>query len=59
MQGSFSHTFQNWEQVVALLTAGKINLEPIVSRVTDLQGWQDSFEGMHDGKYVKAVLRPN
>lgn len=59
LQGSFSHTFQNWEQVVSLLAARKINLEPVVSLVTDLQGWQDSFEGMHDGKYVKAVLRPN
>ncbi len=59
LQGSFSHTFQNWEQVVSMLAAGKINLEPVISQITDLQGWQDSFEGMHDGKYVKAVLRPN
>lgn len=59
LQGSFSHTFQNWEQVVAMLAARKINLDPIVSQITDLNGWQDSFEGMHGGEYVKAVLRPN
>ena len=58
LQGSFSHTFQNWEQVVGLLAAGRINLDPIVSAVAPLTGWQDCFEGMHEGRYVKAVLRP-
>ena len=33
LQGSFSHTFRNWEQVVKLLlAAGQVNLEPIISR---------------------------
>jgi alcohol dehydrogenase/L-iditol 2-dehydrogenase len=58
LQGSFSHTFRNWEQVVKLLAAGQINLDPIVSRVSALAGWRDSFDGMHSGRYVKAVLQP-
>jgi L-iditol 2-dehydrogenase len=58
LQGSFSHTFRNWEQVVKLLAAGQINLVPIVSRVSALDGWRDSFDGMHTGRYVKAVLQP-
>jgi len=58
LQGSFSHTFRNWEQVVKLLAAGQINLEPIVSRVSPLEEWRDSFDGMHSGRYVKAVLQP-
>ena len=58
LQGSFSHTFRNWEQVVKLLASGQINLEPIVSRVSPLAGWRDSFDGMHSGRYVKAVLQP-
>ena len=58
LQGSFSHTFRNWEQVVKLLASGQINLEPIVSRVSALEGWRDSFDGMHSGRYVKAVLQP-
>jgi len=37
LQGSFSHTFRNWEQVVKLLAAGQVNLEPIVSRVSPLE----------------------
>ncbi len=58
LQGSFSHTFKNWEQVVRLLAGGQINLEPIISCVSPLDGWRDCFDGMHTGKYVKAVLRP-
>ncbi len=58
LQGSFSHTFQNWEQVVAMLTSGQINLNPVISRVAGLAAWQDCFDGMHDGTYVKTVLQP-
>ena len=59
LQGSFSHTFQNWEKVVAMLAAGQINLVPIISQVAALDQWQDCFDGMYSGRYVKAVLRPN
>jgi L-iditol 2-dehydrogenase len=59
LQGSFSHTFENWEKVVAMLSARQINLDPIISQVAALDRWKDCFDGMHTGKYVKAVLRPN
>jgi L-iditol 2-dehydrogenase len=59
LQGSFSHTFQNWEMVVSMLASGQINLKPIISRVAGLADWQDCFDGMHNGKYVKTVLAPN
>jgi len=58
LQGSFSHTFKSWEQVVRLLAGGRINLGPIISCVSPLQGWRDCFDGMHTGRYVKAVLQP-
>jgi alcohol dehydrogenase/L-iditol 2-dehydrogenase len=58
LQGSFSHTFKNWEKVIAMLAAGQINLQPIISRVAPLDEWRDCFDGMHDGRYVKAVLQP-
>ncbi len=58
LQGSFSHTFRNWEKVVALLAAGKINLDLIVSRVAGLEDWRECFDGMYTGEYVKAVLQP-
>ena len=58
LQGSFSHTFRNWEKVVAMLDAKQINLDPIISRIASFTDWKDCFDGMHDGKYVKAVLQP-
>ena len=58
LQGSFSHTFRNWEKVVAMLDAKQINLDPIISRIAEFNDWKDCFDGMHDGKYVKAVLQP-
>lgn len=58
LQGSFSHTFKNWEKVVAMLDAKQINLDPIISCVSSLDGWNDCFDGMHTGRYVKAVLQP-
>ncbi len=58
LQGSFSHTFENWEMVVSMLASGQINLKPIISVVSNLENWKDCFDGMHDGKYVKAVLQP-
>lgn len=59
LQGTFSHTFENWEKVVAMLSAGQINLGPIISQVAALDQWKECFDGMYTGKYVKAVLRPN
>ena len=58
LQGSFSHTFENWEKVVPMLTARQINLGPIITEVTTLDHWKDCFDGMYTGKYVKAVLCP-
>jgi L-iditol 2-dehydrogenase len=58
LQGTFSHTFRNWEKVVAMLDAKQINLDPIISRIAEFTDWKDCFDGMHDGKYVKAVLQP-
>jgi alcohol dehydrogenase/L-iditol 2-dehydrogenase len=58
LQGSFSHTFQNWEMVVSMLASGQINLKPIISRVAGLEDWRDCFDGMRDGDYVKTVLQP-
>jgi len=59
LQGSFSHTFQNWEKVVMMLAAEQVNLGPVISQVAALDQWQDCFDGMSTGKYVKAVMQPN
>lgn len=58
LQGSFSHTFKNWEKVMTLLARNQINLEQIINRVAPLDSWRDCFDRMHSGEWVKAVLQP-
>jgi alcohol dehydrogenase/L-iditol 2-dehydrogenase len=58
LQGSFSHNWPVWEQVLSLLATGKINLEPVFNQVSPLAEWQASFEAMHAGEIVKGVLKP-
>ncbi len=58
LQGSFSHNWPVWERVISLLASGQLNVEPILGGVWPLTQWREAFEKMHDGKVVKAVLKP-
>lgn len=58
LQGSFSHTYPTWENVIALMTAGKIRVAPLVGKIAPLKDWQDCINGMYTRKIVKAVLKP-
>ena len=56
LSGSFSHNWPVWERVISMITSGQIDLDPIISKVCDLENWLDCFEKMEHGEYVKAVL---
>lgn len=58
LQGSFSHTFRNWEKVIPMLASGQINVKPLISRVSQIDDWLDCFQGMDQRRYVKTVLTP-
>ncbi len=58
LQGSYSHNWPMWEKVIAMLASGQIDLGPILNRVSPLADWQSSFDAMHRGEIVKAVLKP-
>ncbi len=58
LAGSFSHNWPVWERVITMIVSGQLNLDPIVSRVCELPQWQECFEKMEAGEYVKAVLTP-
>jgi L-iditol 2-dehydrogenase len=58
LQGSFSHNWPVWEQVLTLLAAGKINLKPLLNLVSPLHEWREAFDAMHAGEIVKGVLKP-
>jgi alcohol dehydrogenase/L-iditol 2-dehydrogenase len=58
ISGSFSHNWPVWERVISMIVSDQINLDSIISRVAPLTEWQECFEKMHRGEYVKAVLTP-
>lgn len=58
LQGSFSHNWPVWENVLSLLNSGKLDVRPIIGGVWDLEDWHEAFEKMHSRKLVKSVLRP-
>ncbi len=57
--GSFSHTWRTWEAVLALLAAGRLLMEPMVTHQLPLRDWQTGFEAAERGEAVKVVLRPS
>ncbi len=59
LQGSFSHNWPIWEKVLFLLSSGKLDVQPIIGGVWQLNDWKEAFEQMHSGKVVKSVLTPN
>jgi L-iditol 2-dehydrogenase len=58
LQGSYSHNWLIWEKVLFLLSSGKIDLDPFLSRISPLSEWREVFEEMHSGAIVKGVLKP-
>jgi len=58
LQGSFSHNWLIWEKVLLLLASGKIDLQPLLGRISPLSEWREAFEEMHSGAIVKGVLKP-
>jgi alcohol dehydrogenase/L-iditol 2-dehydrogenase len=58
LQGSFSHTWAVWERVLEMLGTGQLDPRPYLSKVASLEEWRSSFDGMHDGSLIKAVLVP-
>ena len=59
LQGSFSHNYQIWEKVVALVASGKIDPLRVVGRIETFSNWRTCFDEMNSGKIVKAVLKPS
>ena len=59
LQGSFSHNHPVWERVLSMFGSGQLDPRPYLSKVSKLEDWKDCFDGMHEGRYIKAVLTPS
>jgi L-iditol 2-dehydrogenase len=51
-------TPRSWRRALALLEAGAVRLEPLVSEVVPLAEWERAFETARAGSAVKVVLDP-
>jgi len=51
--------FETWYQMEAMVTAGRIDLKPIITHVLPLERYGEAFELLKDGKAVKVVIDVN
>jgi L-iditol 2-dehydrogenase len=58
LQGSFSHHWTVWERVLSLLTAGTLDIAPLIGGTWPLEEWHTAFETMHSGTIAKSLLLP-
>ncbi len=59
IQGTFSHTWNTWEDVLSLIGRGKIVMEPMITRRIKLDEWEETFKDIEQCKLVKAVMNFN
>ena len=56
LHGSFSHSWQTWERVLALFAAGQLDPQAVLGGVYPLAQWQEAFEDMACGRNIKSVI---
>ncbi len=58
LQGSFSHTWQTWERVLALMAQGQLQTAPLISARLPISCWREAFEAIEGKTAVKVLLDP-
>lgn len=58
LQGTWSHTYDDWERVLHLMGAGQIDMDAMASRLYPLSDWRQAFEDALACRVVKAILQP-
>ncbi len=56
--GSHTSNPGSWEIALGLLSAGEVDLEPLVTESLSLDRWEQAFELMRTRRAVKVVLTP-
>ena len=49
--------FETWFQMESLVLSGRLNLEPIITHVIDMESFEDGFRMMQTGEAIKVVLQ--
>jgi len=50
--------FETWFQMEALLAAGKLNLEPVITHRLKLAQFEDAMRLLQSGEAIKVILKP-
>lgn len=58
LQGSFSHTWNTWERVLALMAQGRLQTAPLVSARWPISRWREAFAAIESQAAVKILLDP-
>ena len=56
IQGTFSHNWQTWETVIAMISQGTIRMEPMISHRVTIDQWRQTFQAIQQCRGVKAVM---
>jgi threonine dehydrogenase-like Zn-dependent dehydrogenase len=54
---SFSSGYRTWERCLSLLKRGKVDLEPFIHDVYELNDWETAFNDARSAKALKAIIR--
>ena len=56
IEGTYCHTWRDWEAALALQGAGLLDLTPVRSAVISLEDWKAGFDAMEQKKGLKYLI---
>ena len=57
-QGTFAQKWEWWDKALNLMSAGKLNLEPLITDVLPLDDWETGFNKSINNEGFKVILKP-
>jgi L-iditol 2-dehydrogenase len=58
IKGSYGGASLDWDRVLNLVSAGRIQLKPLISEIMPLQDVQEGFEKLRRKEALKVLLKP-
>jgi L-iditol 2-dehydrogenase len=58
LQGTFSHTWANWEGALQAMSSGRISVKSLITHRFPIMEWKKAFELMEKQESVKIILYP-
>ncbi|GAJ17550.1 unnamed protein product, partial [marine sediment metagenome] len=58
LQGSFSHNWQTWEQVLKLMKKCKLKTKPLISHILPTTEWKKGYQLVETKQAIKVLLKP-